>query len=362
MLLKELVDRDKPFVIFKKPGSGKVNVWKQNNTQLYTSTDLFVPGFYFAPFDFDNHPVIVFPESKTKIFDIMLKDLEQDNTESIDLSKADIQEAEVVEYQEKVKEAVDLIRSEQLQKIVLSRSIKVHFESFDIFSAVIRLMWSYEHAYVYLWYHPKIGTWIGATPELLAGYQNGLLKTVSLAGTVTDINEKEKFARKDSLFREDEMPDSWGGKEFNEQQIVTDYIVNSLKKFSKDITVENPETIRQGHLEHIKTRISAQIDKENLSRVIRQLHPTPAVCGLPADTAKQYIKQIEDYDRKYYTGFLGEKSQETVELYVNLRCMEVLKNHFKLYVGGGIVSDSQPGKEWQEILLKSKVLILGFNN
>ncbi len=361
MLLKELVDSDKPFVIYKKPESGRVFVRQQSDSELYTSTDLTEEGYYFAPFDTEKHPVVIFPKDKTTFTEILLSNIDASSDSENRILEPEIFAPEEDEYKEKVTKAVNLIAKGILKKIVLSRSIKVTAFGFDMFEAVRKLMLSYDRSYVYLWHHPKIGTWMGATPELLAGYQNGLLQTVSLAGTVTDINEKEEFARKDSLFRKEEMPDSWGGKEFNEQQIVTDYIVNSLKKFSADITVKQPETIRQGHLEHIKTRIATKVNNTDLSAVILQLHPTPAVCGLPADTAMRYIKQIEDYDRQFYTGFLGEKTVDSASLYVNLRCMKVFNNYLMLYVGGGIVSDSQPGKEWQEILLKSKVLLSALN-
>ncbi len=361
-----LPDKKKPFVIYKKPQSGTVRIWQQKNTQLYTSETISDNAYYFVPFDFSKYPAVVFHEEDADIYEITLKDLNAEGL--INISNPLIQDSDVTEYQKKVKKAIDLIQNSVLQKIVLSRSFKVDFDDFDIYNAVARLMRTYDNSYVYLWHHPEIGTWMGATPELLINYQNGQVKTVSLAGTVTDFLNKgyskdiQDNLIGDAILRKAEMPDSWGVKEFNEQQIVTDYIVESLKKFTTNIKVGKPQTVRQGHLEHIKTDISAILRGADLTGVIRQLHPTPAVCGLPIETAKRYIKQIEDYDRKYYTGFLGEKRDDTVSMYVNLRCMEVLTGALVLYVGGGIVSGSQPAKEWQEILLKSKVLLTGLTN
>lgn len=366
MLLSNLVDKNKPFVIFKKPQSGKVHIWQQKNIRLHTSEDLSENGYYFAPFDFKKHPVVVFPENEVDVSLIMLKDLKDEG--AINVIPPVIKNYDAETYRKKVQEAIGLIHDGILQKIVLSRPIKVDFEDFDIFSAVVKLMKVYDTSYIYLWYHPNIGTWLGATPELLGKYETGQFKTVSLAGTVTDLRDKQMqnpefdYFIENQRFDIEDIPDSWGRKEFNEQQIVTDYIVENLQKFSSEIKISKPETIRQGHIEHIKTRIFASIKEADLSKVVRQLHPTPAVCGLPVKKAKQKILEIEDYDRLYYTGFLGEKNNNRVLLYVNLRCMEVKENHFKLYAGGGIVNGSKPGKEWQEILLKSKVLLSGFNS
>ena len=84
--------------------------------------------------------------------------------------------------------------------------------------------------------------------------------------------------------------------------------------------------------------------QHNIGDIIKTLHPTPAVCGLPRNLAKDFILQNEDYHRSYYTGFLGElnfKNQQS-SLFVNLRCMEISGETASIYVGGGITKESIP--------------------
>ena len=130
---------------------------------------------------------------------------------------------------------------------------------------------------------------------------------------------------------------------------------------------------------HLQTKISGLLKPENgLQSVIAKLHPTPAVCGLPKENAKQFILKNEDYKREYYTGFLGEinikqaKTRNTnrrnVEnnaygsvktishLFVNLRCLQIKDNQALIYVGGGITKDSVPENEWEETVAKSKTV------
>ena len=342
MMLKDLVDTNKPFVIYKKPHSGKLHIWQQKDGQLYTSDDLLQSGYYFAPYDFTKHPVVVFPTCQSIKQEIFIRKINGDNSMRLSISEPEISLHDTEAYQDKVAKAVEFIKERKLQKIVLSRDFKVLSADFDRFEAVIRLMSVYEQSYVYLWHHPKVGTWMGATPELLAQYQTGIFQTIALAGT---------------LAYDTEMPVSWHLKEIKEQQFVTDYIVDNLQKFSSNIKVTKPTTVYQGHLAHIRTDISAEINSANLSDVILDLHPTPAVCGLPVEKAKAYIAEIENRDRNYYSGFLGEKNKEYAALYVNLRSMEVKPDYLRLHVGGGIVGDSIPKQEWQEILMKSKVLL-----
>ncbi len=97
--------------------------------------------------------------------------------------------------------------------------------------------------------------------------------------------------------------------------------------------------------------------------MIKKLHPTPAVCGLPKEAAKQFILENESYHRKFYTGFLGELNidfktfkKEYSDLFVNLRCMDIENNAATLYVGCGITKDSIPEMEFMETVNKSMTI------
>ena len=108
------------------------------------------------------------------------------------------------------------------------------------------------------------------------------------------------------------------------------------------------------------------------------MHPTPAVCGLPKEAAKAFILENENYNREFYTGFLGELNFEaqlkprsgkrnienrayaitktSTQLYVNLRCMQLDGNNASIYVGGGITESSDAESEWHETVSKSLVI------
>ena len=105
------------------------------------------------------------------------------------------------------------------------------------------------------------------------------------------------------------------------------------------------------------------ISNPTLKTLIRALHPTPAVCGLPRENAKQFILENEQYNRSFYTGFLGELNfqknktvSESSSLFVNLRCMNIIDKKVSIFVGGGITKDSNAKKEWEETVSKSKVM------
>ena len=215
----------------------------------------------------------------------------------------------------------------------------------DAFKKLVLL---YPSAFVYCFYHPKIGNWIGATPEQLLKVTENNFETISLAGTQKDTGSSEIL---------------WGEKEKEEQQFVTDYLVSRLKNVAKAVQFTKPYSIKAGSIWHIKTDVSCVLNSDSsLKKVIQLLHPTPAVCGLPKEIAKDFILENEPYDRSFYTGFLGElncsptKESISSDLFVNLRCMQIKDSQAHLYIGCGITKDSDPEKEWEESVNKSMTM------
>ena len=263
-----------------------------------------------------------------------------------------------------VKKGIETIIDNNLKKVVLSRCEAKALKSENPISIFKRLFNTYKNAMVYCWYHPKVGLWLGATPELLFKIEGKQLTTISLAGTQP---YKENGVAK------------WTSKELDEQQIVTDFITKQIEPYTSQINVSEIETVKAGNLLHLKSRITSLISASaNLKSIIEALHPTPAVCGFPKQKAKDFILQNENYNREYYTGFLGElnikqsKTRNTnrrnVEnnaysvvktqsnFYVNLRCMQIKDGKALIYVGGGITKDSIAEKEWEETVNKTKTI------
>ncbi len=91
--------------------------------------------------------------------------------------------------------------------------------------------------------------------------------------------------------------------------------------------------------------------------LLKRLHPTPAVCGLPKEKAYRFIQENEGYDRQYYSGFIGWLEPEgKSDLYVNLRCMNILSDRLVLYAGSGLLLSSEPESEWQETEAKMQTM------
>lgn len=338
--IKKTLESNLPFVVYNKPNTTTIKGFFQNNNELYTSKEYNESGFIFAPFN-DSDSSIVIPENQSLFIQ---EKINLDNCSIIN-NNFDIDSSSKQNHIELVQKGIDAIKNVLFKKVVLSRKEKVEVPNLNIVETFKRLLINYPTAFVYLWFHPKVGMWLGATPETLIKIKDNEFLTMSLAGT--------------QIFK-DTTKVTWQPKEIEEQQFVTDYITEKLSNICNTVNISETETIKAGNLLHLRTIISGQ-KKVNNATLIKTLHPTPAVCGLPLEPSKDFILKHENYNREFYTGFLGElnlqnKGTKTSELFVNLRCMKVENNTASVFIGGGITKDSNPEKEWKETIAKSNTM------
>jgi len=329
--------RNLPFVIYRKPGETDVFGVFQSKDILHTCKDFTERGFVFAPFDSNEKVVLIQPD---EIWEGKYQTEQPQAAKDVDLKES----GKEIHIQ-LVKNGIKEIEKGRLQKVVLSRKIQVPITKppIKIFKTLLN---KYPNAFGYFFHHPKVGTWCGATPETLVKVKGNELQTMSLAATLPYIeNEKPK----------------WGSKEIEEQQMVSEYIGDKLAHTMQRLEVDEAESVKAGKLWHLRSEIRGlMLPNLKVGAVIKALHPTPAVCGIPTDEAQKFIQLNENYKRKFYTGFLGELnlwSQEELSLYVNLRCMNLQNDNASIFVGGGITAASDPESEWIETQNKSKTML-----
>nr|WP_315183679.1 chorismate-binding protein [uncultured Flavobacterium sp.] len=329
-----------PFVLYCKPNSEEIIGLFQQNDTAYKVEDYTEKGFVFA--SFDGNQTYIIPENQSEIMRFVWDKKEFSFPEK-EVPVAD--ESEKKEFENLVAKGIQGIKNQEFKKVVLSRKETVDLVDFDLETTFEKLVQLYPTTFVYCFFHPKLGTWLGATPEQLLKANDSVFETIALAGT-------QKANDSSAVI--------WKQKEKEEQQFVTDYIVNKLKNVASDVLVSEPYSIQAGSIWHIKTDISGVFNLgSSLQQVVSLLHPTPAVCGLPKEDSKAFILENEKYDRTFYTGFLGELNSsltnetQSSDLFVNLRCMQIFENEALLYMGCGITKDSIPEKEWEESSNKS---------
>lgn len=245
------------------------------------------------------------------------------------------------DYMKQADACIAEMKKGNLAKVVLSRTIAG--ESADVVWDEVygKLLENYRNAFVFVYHTQETGAWMGATPEKLLCSRGGCVSTMALAGTRIAGTQGE-----------------WGQKEVDEQRIVTDYICRCFENAEIDYEVSPLYTRNAGNVEHLCNDFSGQTNEcEKIALLKNELHPTPAIAGVPCKEAVEYIENIEMHSRRCYGGYIGPVHENgDFDMFVNLRSIEFDKKRYCLYVGGGLTANSDAEKEWQETAEKAKTL------
>jgi isochorismate synthase len=304
---------------------------KQKQLKMFCAGD-GEERFVFAPFSKEEHEHTLSGQIKS----IHIDDLEQ-IFKSINLPKA-IEKTSTQEedYKDIVSSAQEAIKSTNLEKVVLAGKKWIAFQT-DIYKSYTSLLENNPNAFVYVSFIEG-QVMLGASPELLLERDDQALRTVALGGTETRgiYTEKEKI----------------------EHQQIRDYIELILKERLYNYEALETSSVKASTVSHLKTpySIAAKSIQDDLN-LIKYLHPTSAICGLPYQEALNFIKENEGFDRKFYAGYLGAIDENNnFNLFVNLRCAELYLDGAVLYAGAGINAMSSPADEWFEINNKMQTI------
>jgi isochorismate synthase len=243
------------------------------------------------------------------------------------------------EYANRVEQGIGFLDQGLARKIVLSRIISFPQQGLTSESVFNSFNAKFPKAAVFAFTDEYAAQWVGATPELLFRKRGNSYTTISLAGT-----------------RKAGSSEEWGTKEIQEQNLVTEFIQHELEILgAENILCGEVQTRNAGSIEHLCNEITFDYSGD-WKDVMKALHPTPAVCGMPRDQATEIIQQIEPHDREYYTGLIGMEQGETVDVYVILRCLKIEESKLHVFVGAGITKDSVPELEARETRWKAESL------
>ena len=251
---------------------------------------------------------------------------------------------------ETVHRAKEKIQKGILQKVVLSRAVFLDLkEAVDPFALAHALQEKSQNSYVYC-IEEKNRAFLGATPELLFSRKGRMIQSEALAGT----RKRGKTLQEDQQL-EDELLQS--KKDQAEFLFVEKEIQSVLSPFCLGSLQTSPIHVRKTqNVQHLCSQITG-ILSENITdeTLIHRLHPTPALAGLPKKEAFSFIQAHEQWDRFLFGGCLGRVEAEGSEWIVMIRSCMLEDKTATLFSAAGIVIDSDPEKEWEELDHKIKL-------
>jgi isochorismate synthase len=248
---------------------------------------------------------------------------------------------------------------EPLRKVVLSRSLVIEqTQPIDVARLVRRLardrsVWTFQTPLG----PAEDGTprvLVGATPELLVSRKGENVVSHPLAGSA----RRDADPEADRIAAE-RLQDS--AKDRREHDTVVEAVLDTLAPYCRRLAVPDGTRLRAtATMWHLGTRVVGTLnDRETpVAELLAALHPTPAVCGLPREQARDVIRQLEPFDRGFYAGAVGwTDSSGDGEWYVAIRCAEISGNSAPLFAGAGIVAGSDPDSEVEETAAKFAALL-----
>ncbi len=298
--------------------------------------------------DLTNYLMVLFSE-KSRTPDSSKKEISDD----IEQNKIQLKS-----WNDNVIKALEALKNEPLQKIVLSRAHNFFLNAEINWNELLQKLHG-RFPDCYLFFLKKNSSiFFGSSPEMFLKVKDRTAEVESVAGSAPRGEKSESDYEMEKFLRSSE-------KNHQEHLLVSDFISDILIKYSNDVRIIEEKQIRKlDNIQHLITKISAVLNsKENLFELIDSLFPTPAVCGVPKDYSMNLIRELENHDRGLYSGLVGVLDFEgNCELAVSIRSALIKGNQVIAFAGAGLLKNSIPEEELLETELKLNPILSLFEN
>jgi isochorismate synthase len=282
-------------------------------------------------------------------------------------------------YIQGVEQALERICRGDLCKVVLSRSLDLLFlEDIDLPQLLSALAHRNRHGYTFavdliksqrsgerIASLPELKSQpsrlIGASPELLVRRSGMHITANPLAGSIPRSGDPAiNLQRAEGLLSSD--------KNRREHAVVVEAVAESLHPYCHQLDIPAvPSIVETDSMIHLSSFLQGTLKDPDVCALslALSLHPTPAICGSPVACAHAAIRDIEPFDRRYFTGMVGwVDAQGDGEWAVSIRCAETEGCHLRLYAGAGVVAGSSAEQELAETSAKFCTMLsaMGLNH
>jgi len=255
-------------------------------------------------------------------------------------------------YKEKIKRIKKEIEKGNVYQVNYAHNVKFKFKG-DALSCYLKIREKAKPAYGAYFKFKNLHI-LSFSPECFFKIKDRKIISSPIKGTMqrssdTKIDKLYKFLLKRSL------------KDKAEHLMIVDLIRNDLGKICEigSIEVKNLfKIISYPTVHHMVSNVKGILKKNiSLQDVIKALFPGGSITGAPKISAINLIEELEDFSRGIYTGAIGYFIPEKyAEFNIAIRTLIIMDGEANYAVGGGIVYDSDPEKEYEETIIKTKII------
>jgi len=251
-----------------------------------------------------------------------------------------------------VLKAKDYIAAGDAFQVVLSQRLSVPFKArpVDVYRALRALNPS---PYMYFLDTGDLQV-VGSSPEILVRQQQGRVTVRPIAGT----RPRGSTPEADQALEAELLADP---KERAEHLMLIDLGRNDAGRVSQPGSVQVTERFvieRYSHVMHIVSEVQGRLqDGLSYADVLKATFPAGTVSGAPKIRALEIIRELEPHRRNIYAGAVGYVNWwGDADTAIAIRTAVIADGQLHVQAGAGIVHDSDPEKEWEETMSKSRAL------
>ncbi|MDH3890961.1 MAG: aminodeoxychorismate synthase component I [candidate division Zixibacteria bacterium] len=256
------------------------------------------------------------------------------------------------DYIERIRAIKDHIREGDIYQANFTTRIDVNSDAppFDVYRRLRRLNPAPYSAYLDFGDYQILST----SPERMFLKEGGRISTGPIKGTIaaSDDPMANDYSRR-RLLESD--------KDRAELLMIVDLERNDLGRIARTGTVEVErlfKTETYSSLIHLVSDISAELRNDvRLKDIVATLMPGGSITGAPKKRAVEIIADMETLPRSVYTGCIGYVDGDKADFNIAIRTMIHAGGQYQVHAGGGIVADSDPDSEYDEMLLKARNLL-----
>lgn len=188
----------------------------------------------------------------------------------------------------------------------------------------------------------------GSSPEAQLVVHSGKAEIHPIAGTIKRSGNDERDAELAKKLSEDP-------KENSEHVMLVDLARNDLSRHGTDVAVETYREVQFfSHVIHLVSKVTAKKHEDTSTmQVVADTFPAGTLSGAPKHRAMQLLEKYESINRDFYGGAIGFMDFKGDFNHAIIIRSFLSKNHqLHFQAGAGVVSDSQPENELQEVYNK----------
>ena len=258
-----------------------------------------------------------------------------------------------LEYHDMVRKAREDISNGRVFQVVLANKYEYNFsgELFELYKELRRINPS---PFMFFLKFGDIVT-MGASPELLLHTKpDGQVSVEALAGTIKRGQTEAEDAELAQTLQNDE-------KEIAEHNMLVDLYRNDVGRVSEigSVKIDNLKYVKRlSHVQHLCSLISGKLaGHKDMFDALLAAFPAGTLAGAPKIEAAKMIIELEGYERGPYGGCVGYFGYNGDSLHaVNIRAVNAVGDKLSLHTGSGIVYDSAPESEYDEISRKKAAM------